>query len=270
MTGPRVQVYGRLDQELDQCLAPELGQSQSHDLQQGPVRSLAGDGRFAVLRLADPFGLHDDLAGERLADPDLHLELHTREYYARFMPPGAPRAVWFLNLPGGYFHNEALLDHYDFVFYTHLLGVNYRRWHSSCRFAPPFLPEAWTRGQGQAGDPGREYVPGLDLGREDLAGILASSERLRGRYLGCPQEVLDLPFVYGLCLKADEVLVDAASPLNEACRACGAGLYEMVGGERKIVAPCLDLEERRGLVLGGCLLTHRVEGIVRECLGKGR
>ena len=66
------------------------------------------------------------------------------------------------------------------------------------------------------------------------------------------------------------MLADAASPLAEACRAAGAGLYEEADGERKIVAPCLELEERRGLVLGGCLLAHRVEGIARECLGAGR
>jgi hypothetical protein len=220
----------------------------------------------ATLLLVDPFGLRDDVVGERMEEPDLHLELHTREYYARFMSPGAPRAVWFLNLPGGYFHNEALLDHYDFVFTSHPLGRNYGRFHPRCHFLAPFLPAAWTGGSGEAGTPGRRYAPGVDPGRDELAGMLVDRARLRGTYAGNPREAADLPFVYGLCLKADAVLADAASPLAGECRAAGAGLHAP-GDPGTVVEACLPLAERRERVLTGCLFGHRLAEIAGRCLG---
>ncbi len=281
----RVQLWGRPDRAMDQGLGLFPGETGSGGGQDG-VSPRPGPGagnalcsrepasgsegfpavEAAALALADPFGLRDCLAGERMADPDLHLELHAREYYARFMPPGAAKAVWFLNLPGGYFHNEALLDHYDFVFTSHPLGRNYSRFHPRCRFLPPFLPGAWTGGHGQAGTPGQRYAPGLDPGRDALAGMLADRARLRGTYAGNPREWADLPFVYGLCLKADEVLADAASPLADACRDAGAGLHAP-GDPGTVVETCLPLAERRERVLTGCLFGHRLAEIAGQCLG---
>lgn len=245
MSGPRVQFHGRVDEDL------------------------SGPWTHGSLALADPFGLRDDMEGIRVDRPDLHLELHTREYYARWMTGDAPRAVWFLNLPGGYFHNEALLDHYDLVFFSHPLGLNYRRHHPRCHFIPPWLPRAWTGGRGEAHEPGRLYLGGRDLGQAEAEELAASRALLRGRYAGAPTMPWHMPLLYALALKGAEVLAERGCPMAGACLEAGAGLYEPGDPRCRPVRPCLPLAERRERILSGHLFAHRLAEILRICLDGG-
>lgn len=195
---------------------------------------LPAEVEWASIAYENEFAVREELTGELLAPlPDLCLEIHTRAYYAHLMPKGVPKAVYFCNFPEGYYHNEAILDLYDVIFYDNILGENYSRFHSKCRFLPPWLPDRFLQGSGEFGACGHKEMVGIaregidctawDL--QSLEAVLMKYRCLKGSwFLGEPDPV-GVPAFLGICLKADRVYVDSSSSFMYWAEEVGTGVF---------------------------------------------
>jgi len=222
----------------------------------------------------DKFAFREKLTGYLLEGvPDLYLEIHTRPYYAHLMNRNAPKAVYFCNFPGGYFHNEAILDLYDFVFYNNIIGENYSRFHSNCHFLPQWMPDAFLSGSDSYGDNESNEFLGAKTdvawcntwSFNDVMAILMRYETLNGKwFLGEPGPGGDAVFL-GVCFKADFVYVDSDSSFANLGRDIGAGSFIMEGNSFVIVDEPKERKFRRGKILKKHLFRERINQILSFC-----
>ncbi len=229
---------------------------------------------WASVAFEDQFGVNEELKGDWLeVVPDLCLEIHTRPYYAHLMPEGVPKAVIFRNFPDGYFHNEAILDLYDYVFYDDILGENYSRFHSGCHFLPPWMPDGFLLGEGEYREGDGTVVLGADAdpttGRswsfEDLKITLRGYNSLGGRWFLGYSGYKELPLSFAVCFKADNVYVRNQSPFHRLGREIGAGLFTDRNDSLEIIQEQKDRGFRQDQIVENHLFRKRMEQILSLC-----
>ncbi|RLC12273.1 MAG: hypothetical protein DRH43_02055 [Deltaproteobacteria bacterium] len=229
---------------------------------------------WASIAYEDEFAVRERLTGKLLEDsPDLCLEIHTRPYYAYLMRKEVPKAVYFCNFPGGYFHNEALLDLYDFVFYDNIIGENYSRFHSNCCFLPHWMPDAFLSGTGMQGKRNSNELLGVVTNAacsktwefKEVQAILMKYKSLNGSWFLGEPGTHGVPIFLGVCFKADSVYVASDSSFFDLGREIGTGVFVRDKHPFKIVDEQKDKKFRQKKIIEKHLFCRRVEQILSFC-----
>ncbi len=238
------------------------------------VDSLPCGINWAALCYENEFAVQEKLKGKMLkVAPDLLLEIHTRPYYAHLMQKDVPKAVYFCNFPGGYYHNEAVLDLYDFVFFDDILGDNYSRFHANCHFLPPWMPDAFLYGSGSYGKKtdvhlvgtGANIFPAKKWERQQIQAIVMKNESLKGSWFLDNSGRVDVRQFLGICFKADSIYVSCDSPFVDLGREVGAGVFLNKSQSFEIMEPQKEKESRRDQIIERNLFRSRIEQIIAYC-----
>ena len=238
--------------------------------------SVPGTIQCEKIRYENELGFQERFYGQYLTEsPDLCIEIHTRPFYAHMMPKDVPRAIYFCNLPGGYYHNEALLDLYDFVFYDNILGENYKRYHPECRLLHPWMPDAFKEGIDVSCNVRGDHFLGIPKNQNGVktTELVQAFEKVRkchtleGRWFLGDCDSKRFPVFLGVCFKADEVYVGANSNMRELFRGIGTGLFVFHKDGVEILEEPRSRDFRQRGIETHHLFRSRIDQILSICTG---
>ena len=202
--------------------------------------------------------------------PDLLLEIHHRPYYAHLFPKGIPNAIYFLNFPDGFYHNEALLDLYDYVFVLSPLGRIYSSRHPHVYWLPPWMPDKYLEGEGDFGSLNRKYWIGetppspdyTKISLNELDRYLELHRILHGDWFIERQESTEWGTMMGLLYKAETVFFENCSYFYSLYQHGMLNSWMRKDSSLLLTAGDVEFGDVKKFIFENHLFRHRIKNIM--------